>query len=28
MKPKEFIDQLDDAKVLAAINLAEQKSSG
>jgi uncharacterized membrane protein len=28
MKPKEFIDQLDDAKVLAAIRLAEEKSSG
>ena len=28
MKPKEFIDKLDDAKVMAAIATAEQKSSG
>ena len=28
MKPKEFIDKLDDAKVTAAIASAEQKSSG
>src|SRR5882757_7591491 len=28
MKPKEFIDQLDDAKIVAAIASAEQKTSG
>jgi uncharacterized membrane protein len=28
MKPKEFIDKLDDNKVTAAITAAEQKSSG
>jgi len=28
MKPKEFIDQLDDARIMAAIASAEQKSSG
>lgn len=28
MKPKNFIDQLDDAKIAAAIAAAEQRSSG